>query len=65
MQKSPRDYYVKLCAKNWTQKTKKVQKIGLDKFLQIYNLKTLNQKEIENISRSLLVMKLNQESKNS
>ena len=54
--KITRDYYVKLCAKKLDLK-------NIDKFLEIYNLPTLNQKEIENISRSLPVTTLNQESK--
>ena len=32
-----------------------------DQLLEMYNLLKLNQKEIENINRPLLIMKLNQE----
>ena len=33
----------------------------IDQLLEMYNLLKLNQKEIENINRPLLIMKLNQE----
>ena len=35
----------------------------IDKFLEICNLLTMNQKEIENLNKLFLVMKLNQELK--
>ena len=49
-----RDYY----KKNYIDKLENLEE--MDKFLEMYNLPRLNQKEIENMNLSLLLLKMNQ-----
>jgi len=51
-------YCKRLLQKNYIDKLENLEE--MDKFLEMYNLPRLNQKEIENMNLSLLLLKMNQ-----